>query len=106
MMMTLLQKPIGRLRVMGWIEGFTLIILLGVAVPLKRLFDQPELVSIIGPIHGATFIAYLTLASSSVFGGGWSGREVLRVLGASMMPFGTFLNEGMLKRKQAEAQHV
>lgn len=106
-MLTLLRKPIGRLRVMGWVEGVTLISLLGIAVPMKRLADQPELVSVLGPVHGASFIAYLTLASATVFGNsGWSHREILRVLGASIVPFGTFLNDGLLKRKQNETAHV
>ena len=105
-MLSLLSEPIGRLRVMGWIEGTTLITLLGIAVPLKHLAEQPGMVSVMGPVHGAAFIAYLTLASATVFGGGWTGREITRVLGASIVPFGTFLNESLLKRKQGEAIDV
>ena len=105
-MIALVKTPIGRLRVMGWIEGTSLITLLGMAVPLKRLADTPELVSVVGPIHGLTFIAYIALASSTVFGGGWTAREIVRVLGASIVPFGTFLNERLLRRKQQEFAHV
>ncbi|MEO0637067.1 MAG: DUF3817 domain-containing protein [Pseudomonadota bacterium] len=105
-MAEILKTPTGRLRVMGWIEGTTLITLLCIAVPLKRLADMPEMVSVVGPIHGLCFIAYIVLAASTVFGGGWSAREVVRVLGASIVPFGTFLNERLLKRKQTEFAHV
>ncbi|MBV6657769.1 MAG: DUF3817 domain-containing protein [Devosiaceae bacterium] len=105
-MIELLKSPTGRLRMLGWMEGTTLITLLGIAVPLKHLAERPELVSIVGPLHGLTFIAYIALASSTVFGGGWSGREIARVLGASIVPFGTFLNERLLKQKQEELAHV
>lgn len=105
-MINLLKTPTGRLRVVGWVEGTTLITLLGVAVPLKRLADMPELVSVVGPIHGLTFITYIALASATVFGGGWTGREIIRVMGASVVPFGTFLNERLLKRKQERLANV
>ena len=105
-MLSLLATPIGRLRIMGWVEGTTLIALLGLAVPLKRLGNMPEMVSIVGPIHGGTFIAYMALASATVFGGGWTAREIVRVIGASVVPFGTFLNERLLKRKHQDLAHV
>ena len=95
-----LESPIARLRWMGWIEGTTLVTLVLVAVPLKHIAGVPEVVSVMGPIHGGVFITYLTLASATVFGGGWSGREIGRVLLASIVPFGTFINDGLLRRKQ------
>lgn len=87
------------LRWAGYIEGTTLILLLGVAVPLKRIFGVPEFVSIMGPIHGLTFVLYIVITISTVSGGGWSLREALQTAGASILPFGTFLNDRMLARK-------
>jgi integral membrane protein len=42
-----------RLRLASWAEGATLLLLLLVAVPLKRLAGWPEAVSLMGPLHGA-----------------------------------------------------
>jgi integral membrane protein len=48
-----------RYRVMAWIVGVMLLVLVGVAMPLKYLADQPTLVGIVGPLHGFLFIVYL-----------------------------------------------
>ena len=50
---------INTLRKAALIEGTTLILLMFIAVPLKRMMDIPEMVSIIGPIHGVAFLAYI-----------------------------------------------
>ena len=49
------------LRVASWAEGATLLLLMLVAVPLKRLAGMPEAVSVMGPIHGAAFVAYVLM---------------------------------------------
>ncbi len=46
-----------RVRVLSLIEGVTLLTLVAVAVPLKRIFGLPEVVSVVGPIHGVAIIA-------------------------------------------------
>ena len=49
-------SPIARLRVLGRIEGVTLLTLIGIAVPLKHLAGEPMLVTLLGPLHGAVFL--------------------------------------------------
>lgn len=95
------RSPIGVLRVAGYAEGTTLILLLFVAVPLKRLAGIPEAVSIMGPIHGLTFVGYFVLAVNAVSGGGWQTRDIVRVVIAALLPFGTFINDRFLVRQQA-----
>lgn len=94
------STSIGYLRLAGYIEGTTLILLLLIAVPLKRLFDQPEMVSVMGPVHGLTFITYMVLTVGLVSGGGYSPSQCLRLVGAAIIPFGTFLNDGFLRCRQ------
>ena len=96
------QTPIGLLRLAGYLEGTTLLLLLGVAVPLKRLAGLPEATSVMGPIHGFTFLMYLVLAVNAVSGGGWSYKDGLRVVIAAILPFGPFINDRFLIRKQRE----
>ncbi|NJO32360.1 MAG: DUF3817 domain-containing protein [Rhodospirillales bacterium] len=95
------RTPIGRLRLASRVEGTTLILLIGVAVPLKYLAGQPQLVSAMGPIHGVAFIGYLLLLAEATASGGWNPREVLRTAALSIVPFGPFLNERFLSLKAA-----
>ena len=46
-----------RLRITAILEGWSLIILLAIAMPLKYFAGRPEAVSIIGMLHGLLFIA-------------------------------------------------
>ena len=54
------------------LEGVTLLVLLGIAVPLKHLAGVPNGVSWVGPVHGVAFMVYpvsythLTLPTSDL----------------------------------------
>ena len=77
-------------------EGLTLIALVCIAVPLKYWAGLPELVSIIGPIHGAAFIGFMIMISHALntkLIGVWGG---LRLFIGSLIPFGGFVNERWL----------
>lgn len=93
---------IRRLRLVSFIEASTLLILLLIAVPLKHGFGNPLPTRIMGPVHGAAFIAYMWSTISAVSGGGWHRREIARLLVAAFVPFGGFLNAAWLRRKQAD----
>ena len=53
--------PLRTLRLASLGEGATLLLLVLIAVPLKRLAGMPEAVSVMGPIHGAAFLLYLAV---------------------------------------------
>ena len=55
----MLKTGIGQLRVLGFLEGLSYIILLFIAVPFKYLLDEPILVKIVGQIHGLLFVAFV-----------------------------------------------
>ncbi|UOQ64642.1 DUF3817 domain-containing protein [Hymenobacter volaticus] len=44
----MLKSAIGRLRLLGLLEGISLLLLIGVAVPLKYLSANPSLVRALG----------------------------------------------------------
>ena len=88
------------LRRAGLIEGVTTLALFFVAMPLKYMFGFPSAVSIMGAIHGVAFLGYLIAMLMAVSGKGWSLLEIARTFFAAVIPFGTFLNDGFLKRKQ------
>ena len=62
-----IRTRLGRLRLAGFVEGTTLLVLLLIAVPLKYGLDMPEFVSTMGPIHGLAFVFYFTQAAATVF---------------------------------------
>ncbi len=46
---------------MGRIEGVSLLLLLGVAMPLKYLAGQPLAVTVVGSVHGALWVIYMVM---------------------------------------------
>ncbi len=91
MIATYLTHPVGRLRVLGWIEGFTLLGLVLVAVPMKYLGDDGRLVQTLGPLHGSAFLLFLVTALSVGVSRRWSFRHTTwKLILACFIPFGTF----------------
>lgn len=83
------------------IEGSTLLLLLFLAVPAKRLFGCPEAVTLMGSIHGAAFIVYV-VTLMAFFAGKHLNLQQLGVgLFAAFIPFGSFVFEHkVLKPRQ------
>lgn len=93
---------INRFRLVALIEGITTLALFLVAMPLKYMFDQPQYVPTVGLVHGIAFVAYLTAMPVLLRGQGLSQADWRRTAVASFFPFGTFLNDPSLRRKQRE----
>ena len=87
-------------RYIGVAEGITTLALFLVAMPAKYWFGYPDLVPSVGLIHGVAFIAYILAMMICLWGRGFSGWEWTRTTLAAFFPFGTFLNDPLLKRKQ------
>lgn len=102
-MLMLLSNPLSRLRLIGLLEGCTLVILVAIAVPLRHLAGFPIATRIMGPIHGLAFVLYLVALIDCISGGAWTSREIARGALACLIPFGTFLNDGLIRRKIAQA---
>jgi len=90
-MLHLVKTPIGRLRIISFFEGISLIILLFIAVPLKYMGGQPALVKLMGPIHGLLFTLFVITTLSVGVTYRWKFSETSwKVLLACIIPFGTF----------------
>ena len=94
-------KQMRRLRHAALAEGATLLVLLGVAVPLKHIAGQAGLVAVLGPLHGMAFLYYLWSISNTVAGDDWTRAEVWQLLGCAMLPFGAWFSIGLIRRKAA-----
>ncbi|SFW17078.1 DUF3817 domain-containing protein [Chitinophaga sancti] len=90
-MLQLFKTPIGRLRIISFLEGISLIILLFIAVPLKYWAGQPALVKLMGPIHGLLFTLFVITTLSVGVTYKWKFSETSwKVLLGCIIPFGTF----------------
>jgi integral membrane protein len=62
-----------------------------VATAVKYSADAPLGVTILGPIHGALFVAYVALALMVWKPAGWSNATGIGVLIGAVLPFGGFV---------------
>ncbi|WP_350009243.1 DUF3817 domain-containing protein [Pseudomonas sp. WHRI 8822A] len=85
-------------------EGTTLLLLLCIAVPLKHLAGYPQLVSLLGPVHGVAFIIYVSITLKTATEHAWSSGVLLRVLFAALLPFGGFFTARFLQKNVAIKQ--
>jgi integral membrane protein len=82
---------IGRLRMLGFLEGTSLLLLVMIGVPMKYFFDNPSVVKSIGPIHGVLFLLFVLIAIVVSFQQKWSFfTTTWKVLLSCLIPFGTF----------------
>ena len=79
----------------GYFEGFSFLILMGYAMPLKYIAGDPEMVSLMGSLHGGLFVAYIALLFLGV-GKHWTFTALIHGFIAAVVPAGPFLFEGML----------
>ncbi|GAB3900211.1 DUF3817 domain-containing protein [Larkinella knui] len=90
-MLKFFRTPLGRLRLIAFLEGLSLLLLIGIAVPIKYTQGDPSLVKMLGPIHGLLFLFFVINTLSFGIGQKWKFRETTwKVLLASLVPFGTF----------------
>lgn len=86
------------LRIIAFLEGISLIILLAIAMPLKYYANNPEPVKIIGMAHGILFIFYVINVIYAQLTLSWTYKKTALALIASIIPFGTFYADKKLFR--------
>lgn len=96
----MLRTPIGRLRVIAFIEGVSYIVLLGIAMPLKYFAGIPEAVKTVGWAHGILFMLYLLSVAEVYVKRCWSFMQGGWALVAAFVPFGTFFLDAKLRREE------
>ncbi|TXF89134.1 DUF3817 domain-containing protein [Neolewinella aurantiaca] len=98
-MQKLLSNQLGRLRVLGFIEGVSFLLILFVTMPLKYWYDTPGPNKAIGMVHGLLFISYCFLVLNVGIDRKWSWQKIGLGLLASIVPFGTFWADVKLFRE-------
>ena len=77
-------------RIVALMEATSFLALL-VASVLKRTADAEIGVTILGPIHGFLFVAYVLIALAVRPEQGWSTKTTLLVLLGAVVPFGGYV---------------
>jgi integral membrane protein len=92
--------PISILRTTGIVDGVSLLVLLGIAMPLKYMADLPMAVTIVGALHGGIFIAYLLSILYVQLRVQWNaGLSIVAVL-VAFIPLGNFVFDYFLKKRK------
>lgn len=97
------RTPVGRLRVIAFIEGVSYLVLLGVAMPLKYFAGMPWAVKAVGWAHGLLFVLYLLSVAEVTVARRWPLPRILGALAAAFIPFGTFALDARLRREERAA---
>ncbi len=92
-----------RYRIIAWVVGTGLLILVLIGVPLQYAAHQKAVVSIVGPIHGFLYIVYLLATAELGFRARWSPVKLILVCLAGTIPFLSFVAERKVTR-DAHAQ--
>jgi integral membrane protein len=101
-----LQSAIGRLRITGIAEGISLLLLLFVAMPLKYYGGQPQMVTVVGWIHGILFVLFMLAVMIVYRQHKWPFARVIIAFLAAFLPFGTFIFDSQLKKEQKNSIRV
>lgn len=86
------------LRIVGFMEGISFLLLLFIAMPLKYIWDNPILVKYVGMGHGILFIVFLAVLFVVCEKQKWSIKMFILGLIASILPFGPFVFDHKLKK--------
>ncbi|MBK3497396.1 DUF3817 domain-containing protein [Viridibacillus sp. YIM B01967] len=100
----MLKNPIGQLRFAGYLDGFSLLILLFIAMPMKYMLDIPMAVRIVGAAHGVIFATYVITILYITIRVRWNIVWSLLAFAVAFIPFGNFVYDKKLKK--LEQQYV
>lgn len=96
-----MKTPISRFRLVGFYEGLSFLLLLGIAMPVKYMLGYPLLVKYLGWAHGVLFILYMYALLQVAVAHKWSVGKIAAGAVASLLPFGPFiLDKKLLKNEQ------
>jgi integral membrane protein len=101
--MNLLDTRIGRLRMLGMIEAVSFLLLLGVAMPLKYVWQMPVYVKVVGWAHGMLFVSFCCALLFAMLHHKWSIPKAAKFFIAALLPFGPFIVDKSLKQEDEAA---
>jgi|TARA_B110000977_G_C11005053_1_gene465403 integral membrane protein len=88
-----LEKSIRVFKLISSLEAISFLLLLGIAMPLKYLWDLPQMVQIVGMAHGVLFLLYIAGAVYISQKLNWTIKQLAFAIFCSILPFGPFYIE-------------
>jgi len=98
------QGALTRYRIIAWIVGVVLLVLVLVGMPLKYLGHNDTVVAVVGPIHGFLFMVYLALTFDLARRARWPFSRMILVMAAGTIPFLSFWAERKVTNVWVPAQ--
>ncbi len=95
------QSSLVRYRVMAYVVGVGLLLLVLVGVPLQYAAGEPAVVQVVGPIHGFLYIVYLVAVADLAHRFGLRLGRVIALVAAGFVPFLAFVVERWMTRSLA-----
>lgn len=84
------QQAVNAFRWTALAEAVSYLVLLGIAMPLKYLWQMPLAVKIIGSIHGALFVAFCLTLLLAMQKAAWPLGRAAMLFVASLLPLVPF----------------
>ena len=95
-----------RYRVMSYLVGIGLLVLVLVGVPLRYGAGHPGVVAVVGPIHGFLYIVYLAAGYDLGRRARWSLLQMAPIALAGFVPFLAFVVERSVTRRIEAELHT
>jgi integral membrane protein len=96
------KNPISFLRVVALAEGVSFLVLLGVAMPLRKFAGMPAAVTWTGWVHGILFMIFGLALLRAMRAGAWPIGRAAVVFIAALVPFGPFVLDRRMREYEAE----
>ena len=101
----MIKTTLGQLRMVGILDGLSLVILLFITMPLKYWMDIPMAVTIAGSVHGFIFVSYVLVILYAQIRLKWNIIWSILALAVAFIPFGNFVYDWQLKRMEIRFQN-
>ena len=88
-----------RYRVMAFVTGTLLLVLVFIAMPIKYWGDHPGPVAIVGVSHGFLFMVYLLASLDLGVRLRWNPIKLVVVMACGTIPFASFIAERRITRE-------
>lgn len=98
-----MTDPLTRYRVLANLVGVVLLVLVGVAVPLRYLGGEEALSKAVSPIHGGLYLVLVLCVLSLGRSRGWSVQRMLLVALGGTVPVLSFFVERRVAREAVAA---
>lgn len=97
-----LRRSLARYRVMAYVVGTMLVLLVFVAIPLQYGANIPQVAVVVAPIHGYLYIVYLITGADLARKAHWRLGRIVLVVAAGFVPFVAFVVEHRVTRQMRD----